>query len=267
MGDTMHSIGSGAACAPRAMGASAANARSRIAYGMNEAQIQAADSAGSTLDMVRDRYQRARETVAESARRALRDAGSAKRDWVNRASLAIGRDRDTNYVGPTLGAAGALVLGAGLVWLLDSRSGRSRRAWLRDKSASVLRETGDFCRRSGRYIGGRMRGAVADTRSIVRDRIGVRGEPISDERLIARIRSELGRVATNVRAIEITSRDGYVTLSGEAPNSEIDRICTIALGVRGVRGIDNRLRFGGSTSGSVATGEVGTGIDSGVTSA
>jgi hypothetical protein len=186
--------------------------------------------------------------MAAGAMGKLSDLGSnfgesavaTKRDWVNRASLAIGRDRDRHYVSQTACALGAMALGAGLVWMFDPRLGRSRRAWLRDKSVRLCNETGDFFRRSGRTIADHMRGTAAGTRSMLTRR----QEPVSDEKLSARVRSELGRIVPNMHGITVTARDGLITLGGSTDPDRIDAIVRCAVGVPGVRSVENQLGGG-----------------------
>jgi gas vesicle protein len=139
-----------------------------------------ASGAKSIAGSIRDKIHSVHHDLNSAASNAVDDvhahastlAESAidkKRDLVNRASLAIGRDRDHHYLGQSICALGSLALGAGLLWAFDPRLGRSRRAWLRDKTFHWMHQTGDFARRSGRHMGNKMKGRVAVARRTVRE--------------------------------------------------------------------------------------------------
>jgi hypothetical protein len=72
--------------------------------------------------------------------------------WLNRSSLALGRDEDHHYIGQTACALGSLAIGAGAVYLLDPEMGATRRAQLVDRTTYAVRETGDFFRKTGRRL-------------------------------------------------------------------------------------------------------------------
>jgi len=90
----------------------------------------------------------------------LRDKASDLKDtarsrygkWLNRSTLAIGRDEDYHYIGQTACALGSLALGAGAVYLFDPEMGAKRRAQLVDRTTYAVRETGDFFRKTGRRL-------------------------------------------------------------------------------------------------------------------
>src|SRR5262249_11652940 len=144
------------------------------------------DRAASTARGLADRATNALSNVSDSLTHRVSDAAddavARKRRWVNRASLALGRDEDHHYVGQTACALGSLALGAGLFWAFDPLQGRSRRAWLRDKTMKGVRETGEFFRRSGVYIADHLRGTVAETRGYLRP-----SAEDDDARLCARV--------------------------------------------------------------------------------
>jgi len=73
-------------------------------------------------------------------------------------------------------------------------------------------------------------------------------DQVSDERLEARVRLELGRWISNMGDAQVRADGGRVTISGTADPGEIASISTIALGVRGVRTLDNQLSPRGNQS-------------------
>jgi hypothetical protein len=213
------------------------NASERIGDKFSETREEAASRLSDTVDS-------ARATAAETAGgllaagknlvHSIRERVGEKTDDVRRgARIALTGEREHHYVGQSVCALGSLALGAGALWALDPRLGRSRRAWLRDKSTHWLREVGDFFRATGRRISGPMQGTVAETRSYFRG-----NQPVNDETLCARVRSSLGRVTDNLSGIEVVVRGGHVTLGGNCPADEIPSLRDAVLDVRGVRGVD-----------------------------
>jgi hypothetical protein len=165
---------------------------------------------------------------------SVRQRFGQKADDVRRgARIALTGEREHHYAGQTACAIGSMALGAGLIWALDPRLGRSRRAWLRNKSMHWLHETGDFFRATGRHVTGRMRGQVAEARGYFRSY-----QPVSDETLCARVRSSLGHAVPNAGAIEIMARDGHVMLRGDCTADEINALRNAVLEVRGVSSVD-----------------------------
>jgi hypothetical protein len=136
----------------------------------------------------------------------------------------------------TLLVAGALAVGAGMMMLLDPQQGRRRRALIRDKVVRGMNEAGNLARTTGRYIADHSRGVAAETRARFSH------EEVTDAQLEARVRSEIGRAVSNVGALEVTARNGLVTLTGPILASEIDTLMCAVRDVRGVRDVDNQLR-------------------------
>src|SRR6185503_1485717 len=64
----------------------------------------------------------------------------------------------------------------------------------------------------------------------------------TDEQLVARVRSQLGRVVTNMGDVQVIAENGYVTLCGCAPEDQIGEAIRSAMGVRGVRGVSDQFR-------------------------
>ncbi len=126
-------------------------------------------------------------------------------------------------------------LGAGLMYLLDPERGDRRRALIRDQVVRVLNKTGDAAGVTARDIRHRTRGLVAEWRGRLAE------GPVGDEVLVERVRSRLGRVVSHPRAIEVTARDGRVTLSGPILAREEGRLLAEVRRVRGVQAVEGRL--------------------------
>src|SRR4051812_25779341 len=103
---------------------------------------------------------------------------------------------------------GGLLTGAALMFLFDPVRGRARRAYARDQLISAGHEAGDAFDEAGRDLRYRSRGLLAELAA------RLRREQVSDEVLVERVRSKLGRFTSHPRAIEVTAEDRCVRLSG-----------------------------------------------------
>jgi uncharacterized membrane protein len=86
-----------------------------------------------------------------------------------------------------------------------------------------------------RDVVNRLRGAVAGARSLVT------GEEPSDDVIVERIRSRLGRLVSHPHAIRVRVRDCVATLDGPVLASEVDRLLDAVCTVAGVTSVENRL--------------------------
>jgi uncharacterized membrane protein len=130
---------------------------------------------------------------------------------------------------------GGCGLGLGLMYLLDPDRGRARRARLRDKAIRAMHETSDALDVIGRDLSHRSTGLMAETRSLF-----THDEP-TDQALAERVRSKMGRIVSHPGAIDVTARDGRVTLGGRVLAHEVKGLLACVSSVAGVRGVDNRL--------------------------
>jgi hypothetical protein len=127
-----------------------------------------------------------------------------------------------------------IALGATAMCLLDPASGGRRRALVRDKAVRAARSSREGLAAAGRDMSNRLGGARARLRSHADERV-------DDETLVARVRSSLGRVVSHPRALDVSARDGRVTISGPILEREASRARRAAAKTRGVRGVDDRL--------------------------
>jgi hypothetical protein len=132
-----------------------------------------------------------------------------------------------------------MLLGAGLMYLLDPDRGRRRRALIRDQVVHGAHEIddlrGEFASRA-RHLRNRARGALVETRARI-----IRQE-IDDPVLEARVRSLLGRMVGDLSSIQVSAEHGRVTLRGVAAESELDTIAERVQEVPGVHDVINRLQ-------------------------
>ena len=142
------------------------------------------------------------------------------------------RRRQTPGAGLLLAGAG---LGATAGFLLDPAQGKRRRHMLGDRAVRSLHVTTDASETVGRDVANRMKGIAASATS------PLRGHDNSDQALVARVRTQLGRVASHPSSVFVLAEDGNVTLSGPVPIGEADRIIGAVQSVQGVTSVDNAL--------------------------
>src|SRR6266852_6378392 len=107
-----------------------------------------------------------------------------------------------------LGVLGTAGLGAGLMFLLDPDMGTRRRAILRDKLISFTRLAAWAADKTSRDLKNRVYGTVASTRSRFTD------TEVSDDIVVERVRSQMGRAVSHPHAIQVTAESGKITLAG-----------------------------------------------------
>jgi gas vesicle protein len=133
------------------------------------------------------------------------------------------------------GLIGAGIAGAS-VFLLDPDRGARRRALVRDKAARVSRKTRHAADATRRDLGNRLAGLRSRARARLDD------ETVDDYKLRERVRATLGRVTSHPRAIVVSAKSGWVTLTGDAIEAQIPSIVSAVENVRGVEGVQNEIR-------------------------
>jgi len=131
--------------------------------------------------------------------------------------------------------ASGFIAGAALMYFSDPDRGKRRRALARDGSVRVWHDFSALLDKARRDAGNRVRGAGSAVRAAFRD------GRASDQVLVQRVRSKLGRLVSHPHAIEVTSRDGDVTLHGLVLKSEEPRLLRCVQAVPGVKSVQNRL--------------------------
>jgi hypothetical protein len=137
------------------------------------------------------------------------------------------------HKGITFGAG--LGLGTAAMFLLDPDRGKRRRALLRDKLAWAARKTAEAIDTTARDVSNRTRGLAAEFQSKLAH------EQPDDQVLVERVRAKLGRVVSHPSAINVTARDGCLTLRGPILASELKKTESCVLSVIGVRELSNEL--------------------------
>lgn len=127
-----------------------------------------------------------------------------------------------------------LGLGAGLMYFLDPRDGRRRRALLRDQGVHVGRLERTLLGKAGRDLSNRAHGLAERVRHPT-------AKNVPDEVLADRVRSKLGRVVSHPGAIEVQACDGCVVLWGPVLAHEHAGLVSAVQGVTGVCDVIDRL--------------------------
>src|SRR5437867_1431821 len=97
---------------------------------------------------------------------------------------------------------GGIGIGAGLMYAFDPDRGKRRRALMRDKVSATANRATDTAGKIKRDLRNRAYGLISETKVVFK------GEDVSDEVLVDRVRSKLGRVLSHTGAIEVTAKDG-----------------------------------------------------------
>jgi osmotically-inducible protein OsmY len=123
------------------------------------------------------------------------------------------------------------------VYLLDPDRGRSRRAKLADQASSAARKTGEKIEAQARYQKGVVQGLAHDLTEPFRP------EPeFDDDTLAQKVRSEaLGRWRGDKKDIDISVKDGIVTLKGKATEELSAELVDMVGSVPGVRSVEDHL--------------------------
>ena len=130
---------------------------------------------------------------------------------------------------------GGVGLGAALMYIFDPDRGKRRRTLIRDKVEAAGNKISDKAEKTGRDLKNRAYGVVAETKSIFQH------DEVTDDVMVDRVRSRLGRIPVHVGAFDITARDGVVTLRGQILADELPKVLRAARFVRGVKGIDSQF--------------------------
>jgi uncharacterized membrane protein len=132
-------------------------------------------------------------------------------------------------------AVGAFGVGALVMYFADPDRGRRRRVVVKDAVTHSVHEVLRFSQRFRRDFENRLEGALAESLRVFDNR------SVSDSVLVQRVRTALGRIVSHPGAIEVTSTDGSVFLSGWVLADEVDDLTSMARSIRGVRELSTFL--------------------------
>ncbi|HYY97904.1 MAG TPA: BON domain-containing protein [Pyrinomonadaceae bacterium] len=130
-------------------------------------------------------------------------------------------------------------VGLGLMYVLDPAYGRRRRAMLRDRTTHFVHSSRVTLDKKARDFGNRARGLFAEARA------ALRRESVSDDVLVERVRSKLGRAVSTPGNVEVLAEEGHVTLRGVVRAAEAERLLRRVSRVRGVHDVAFQLNVKG----------------------
>ncbi len=130
---------------------------------------------------------------------------------------------------------GGVGLGAALMYMFDPDRGKRRRALVQDKVTAAGHKAEDLAGKMTRDVRNRIYGTAAEIKSLFSH------EEVSDDVLVARVRSKLGRLPVDDGALNVTANNGIITLSGPVLTDKLPKVLRSLRFVRGVKGIDNLL--------------------------
>lgn len=200
---------------------------------------------GHLLDKPRHAYNRASACASDTYERAKGRAAHWYDDWRPSAWQSPLRRREEKWTAGDVGGEGVraclwMAFGAALMYLFDPQQGRRRRAMLRDQFVAFNYSTRYRAADAGSYVYNRAAGRARQLKAAAQ-RVYEGDQDVSDETLVARVRSALGRHVSHAGSINVTANDGLVVLSGPVLAHEVDGLLASAQGVRGVKHVDNRL--------------------------
>jgi hypothetical protein len=134
-------------------------------------------------------------------------------------------------MGHTLTLVNGMIIGAMIMYIFDEHRGAKRRAYARDKLVRAGHLLGRTINKRSRDLMHRVAGSVAELRSSIRDR----AVDIPDEILVSRVRSQLGHVVAHPGLLEVSAREGFVSVRGPVLREEVEGIEKRLGKIRGVK--------------------------------
>lgn len=155
--------------------------------------------------------------------------------WSNEDSSVV--TQESQSMGTQIAAGVAIALASAIgTYYLDPRSGRRRRALLRDRTTRAMHETRDLFDTAVADARNRARGLYSMTSARLHP------EQTDNQRLAERVRSKLGRVCSHPRAIRVAVNEGTVTLRGDILEHELAGVLRAVRHVPGVREVTHQLQ-------------------------
>ena len=127
-------------------------------------------------------------------------------------------------------------IGAGLMYLFDPLGGSGRRRRVRSRTSSMSHSSAEPLETKSRHLRNRAAGILALAKSSWNA-----NDEITDEKLVARIRSKLGRYVSYPRSVQVTSNGGNVILSGPILAKEVSAVLDCVNAIPGVKSVESRL--------------------------
>jgi uncharacterized membrane protein len=129
-----------------------------------------------------------------------------------------------------------LGVGAGLMYFMDPQHGTRRRTMVIDRANRFVNNIDVSIDTAVQDARNRARGVLSEMTARLSD------QDAPDWILEERIRSNLGRLAMHIGALDIRADGGRIYMTGPVLREEEDAIVKAALRTRGVHGVENQLR-------------------------
>jgi osmotically-inducible protein OsmY len=142
-----------------------------------------------------------------------------------------------------IAAAGAGLLigagiGAGMMYLFDPDRGKARRARLQDQAGSMCKHAEQKAEKVVQDLANRCEGMAATARRVFDH------TPVDPPKLVARVRSKLGRIIRKPHDVSVAATEaGVVTLSGKVDGHDAGKVLAAVMTVPGVQDLKNNLTF------------------------
>jgi uncharacterized membrane protein len=128
-------------------------------------------------------------------------------------------------------------LGAGAMYFFDPQQGNRRRAQVQNRINGWISDLDYSMEQGRRDLRNRTRGMLSEMTA----RLSDQGAP--DWILEERVRSNLGRISNNTRAIDVRADGGYIYLNGAVLRDDREDILKAAARTRGVHGVEDELQL------------------------
>jgi hypothetical protein len=106
-----------------------------------------------------------------------------------------------------------------------------------DKATSLYNSSADAVSRTGQHLMNQASGIAASSST----KSNWEQDEVPDNKLVARIKSKMGRYVSHPSAVNVAARNGHVTLSGPILADETRALIDCVNGVPGVRSVESRL--------------------------
>ena len=164
---------------------SARSAWSELGSNLSDQYDDSADAINRYADHLKSAALASGRQYRPDFSRMRRRFNSAFQDARERLANRVSGKSNSDYIAPiagyTAGGLALVALGAGCAYLFDPDRGRARRAYLMDKSSSMLSEAGHFMRRTGKHLSNKMYGtAMEATRPLRKMREQRQGQSLSE---------------------------------------------------------------------------------------
>jgi len=147
-----------------------------------------------------------------------------------------------NYM-PVAGALAGFGAGLAAMYMLDPDRGARRRALAMDKVKSVGVKIPRVISGRKQDIANKTKGVIAEASKLFQG-----DDRPPDDVLQARVRSELGRIVSHPRAVDVRASNGTITLSGPILKAEEMQLVNTVRSIIGVRNVENKLEVHDSSA-------------------